>query len=208
MHMTQYAETGENASPELLAQMTKHGIQTSAADYWLHLHPLDSDGPTIYFYAVPLMLEFIAVKALHIKKGHSKDSSITGAGYLVPKVAFPIQSATVPDHYVGGFDWRGASNREAGLYGELIVGTLIEHGIVRIPMRRVSLSRSARAQFDGYDGLAHCFADAKWEAKVETFHSGNLFVQTHERGHKPNLVLSDGKIIERMSALRPLEQSQ
>lgn len=185
--------------------MKEHGIFTSKSEYWIHLHPLDLLAPAgvVYWYLVQAMRQYIELMKLKPVLGFSKDPSKTasGGGFLVPKSAFFISKAILPPQYCSDHDWRNSTDRENGQWGEAIIRSLLDHGLILLH-RQVSTSiRTPEEQYAGIDGTVAWNKKVRFEGKTETIQSGNLFVQTHESGHKPNY-LADG--VERVTALLPL----
>src|SRR4029077_3700681 len=169
------------------SRMKAHGITTSKADFWIHLHPLDAGG-TAYWYRVPAMRAHIEQTNPPIQPGRSKDpwKTVTGAGYLIAKNTYFIQKAILDPKFCRDFDWLSSTDRERGQRGEQIVAALIDQGIIQL-MRQVSTSaRNQDDQFGGVDGFVTWQKKTRFEAKTETVVSINLFVQTQEAGHRPN----------------------
>lgn len=172
--------------------MIERGIHTTLADFWIHLHPCDEPA-WVYWYSVLTMRRWIQLTkpAEHI--GRSKDSSRTesGRGYLISKNSPIIDSSYVPPCFVNWFVWDKGTDRENGLYGELVIIALIEQGIITLH-RKVSLSNSSKEQYSGIDGSVEWHKPSTWEAKTETYISNNLFIQTREKFHKPTFT-RDGR---------------
>lgn len=182
--------------------MKAHGIFTTKADSWIHLHPLDACG-TVYWYRVPAMRGYIELTNPPVQLGRSKDAfhTPTGAGYLIAKNTFFIQKAILDPKFCRDFNWLNSTDRERGQRGEQIVAALIDQGIVQL-MRQVSTSsRNQEDQFGGVDGFVTWQKKTRFEAKTETVTSLNLFVQTQEAGHRPNYT-ADG--LKRVTTLLPL----
>ena len=98
--------------------MTKHGIETSAAHYWAHLHPIER---RVYWYSVSICRKFIRRENLNIVFASSKDGTPrTGAGYLLPKSAIFVHRAAVAPEYLD-YDWSHMTDREAGIAGQEVV---------------------------------------------------------------------------------------
>lgn len=165
--------------------MKAHGLLGSKADFWIHLHPLED---MVYWYRTEAMRLHIALCRPAIRIGKSKDPSKTasGAGYAIAKSECFILRAKLEPRYCRGIDWLGGTDRENGRRGELVIGALLDHGIISL-MRQVSTaSRNAGEQFASIDGSVTWQKKAWFEAKTETYVSENLFVQTHESGHQPH----------------------
>lgn len=178
--------------------MVEYGIGTTKADYWVHLFPSDR---AVYWYRVEAMREYISITKPVVRLGHSKDDSPTGAGYCIPKGLFFVTRVEVDERYFEPDNWETLSDRQAGRRGQHIIFVLIEHGIVKLPFARVKLLKTQAEQFSGRDYTVNYFETAHVEAKTERKESANLFVQTREGQHNPNLAFEDGKIIERVTAL-------
>jgi hypothetical protein len=177
--------------------MTEHGIMTTKADYWVHLFPLMR---RVFWYRVALMREYLRITGLVEHIGHSKDGSPTGSGYLVPQSATPVRASEVPIDYFAGFVWVGATDREIGFRGEFIVGVLLEHGVVKLPLQRATRLDDSSSQFASTDYQTSFMTPALIEVKTELKESTkNLFVQTRERGHKVHQIRTDGGVTERFS---------
>ena len=185
--------------------MKDHGIFTSKAAFWIHLHPLDPRCPNgmVYWYRVEAMRRHIELTKPAIVIGFSKDAARTpsGAGFLIAKDTYFVSKAELKPQYCQGCDWANSTDRERGQWGELIIATLIDHGVVRL-MRQVATScRGEDEQFSGVDGAVEWLKKARFEGKTETYCSPNLFIQSHESSHRPNYTM-DG--IRRVTELLPL----
>lgn len=183
--------------------MTEHGIFTSIAYYWIHLFPLDG---CVYWYSAACMREFIAIEKLPLTDGRSLDGSITGIGYLVPKVS-PyrlIEFAPVSDYFKEDrFNWEETTQRECGRRAQLVVELMLTHGTIKLPTYRIDREESLAEQLKGYDGHVRYFADVKYETKCERAkNSPNLFVQRGENGHKATLGRdANGNVFEQSTRL-------
>lgn len=176
--------------------MREHGIMTTKAEYWVHLFPLSYE---VFWYRVEHCRQYIERKKVPIKLGTSADGTPTGNGYLIPKTAYFVKREEVPVKYIDHADWRDMTDRQLGFNGEPIVGVLFEHRIIVIPPSRASLLRSKEAQFNATDfGVrwTHPFTfETKTERRSDT---ANLYVQTHEGGHRVNQ-LRDEEATERVT---------
>jgi len=182
-----------------LKPMINHGIHNSKADYWVHLCPLDS---AAYWYRVDAMKEYISLdKNLRTTIGKSKDGTQTGAGHLIPKGMFFINRVEVDQRYLAETDWILLTDREKGRRGQFVVYCLIEHKIINFPFARVCELGSKLDQYAGKDFAVQYFKNFTVEAKTETVSSRNIFIQTHEGNHKPNIVRDEGRLIERVTEL-------
>jgi hypothetical protein len=164
--------------------MIEHGITKSKAHYWVHLFPLLS---SVFWYRVTHCRAYIALckPAIHVSK--SKDGTPTGAGFLIPQVAYFVQTATVPNWYLNHVDWLALTDREKGLLGQEITQTLIEHQIVRFPFGMVTARTERTSQNDSIDCELKWRINPKIEIKTEVVSTSNLFVQTMEGRHRTNL---------------------
>jgi hypothetical protein len=181
--------------------MTTHGIMTTGADYWIHLFPLDCE---VFWYRADDCRRYIEHQKMPLTIGNSKNGTATGAGYLISKTAKFVLSAEIDRAYIDDFEWAKsrATDRQAGLQGQIVVRRLIEDRVVRLPTITTQ-SLDARA-----DQLASIDFKLRWfppwcvEVKTErVMVSANLFIQAAERGHNPTL-LHDGKnAIERYTAM-------
>ena len=185
--------------------MKDHGLFTTKAEFWIHLHPVDPQAPTgaVYWYRVQAMRRYIELTKPPTIYGFSKDAAktLSGAGFLIPKSAFFISMAKLAPRYCEAHDWRNATDRENGQLGEQVIAALIDHGVISL-MRQVSTSaRAPEEQYNSIDGAVVWNKKARFEAKTETYQSSNLYIQTHEGGHKPNYT-AEG--IGRVTALLPL----
>ena len=167
--------------------MIEHGIHTSVADYWVHVLPVQR---WVSWYRRDHMLAHIASTKPPVHFARSKDGTSTGAGYLVPRTAPFILRGLIPPRLIDGHDWEGMTDRELGREGEALAYRLIENNIVRFPMVRVTRLRSKADQCSGKD----CVVDARphWTLEIKSERppngSVNLFVQTQEGDHRPNLI--------------------
>lgn len=167
--------------------MIKFGIFTTESKMWLHFHPFV---PALYWYRVADCLEYISSMGLRPIDGRSKDGTVTGSGYLVPKDAPFIKRRLIDQSRIAGIEWNKQSmtDREAGDKGADIVIDLIRAGIISDLGNSVTILQSASAQNAGKDILINGVAA---DIKTERVISANLFVQESEGGHKPTL-LGDG----------------
>ena len=186
-----------------LEGMTERGITNTAADYWVHFFPLMR---LVRWYSVATMQSFIQRTSPVTTLGNSKDGAATGAGYLIPASTYFIYESEVPDLYVGHVNWEGLTDRQAGLVlGEEIVSVLFDHRIIMIPQRRAVAIRSREAQIKGGDFRVDWFPEAIIEVKTEMLVSKNVFVQTHERGHRVHLAQDEGRLVRRVTAAPDLD---
>ncbi len=177
--------------------MREHGIMTTGAEYWVHLFPLSYE---VYWYRVEHCRQFIERKKVPIKLGKSADGAATGNGYLIPKTAYFVQRNDVPAQYVDHDNWRDMTDRQFGFMGEAIVGVLLEHRVVKFPPSYASLLRTKEAQFSASDFSVRWMQPFTFEAKTERHsESPNLYVQTHEGGHRVHQLRGQGDVTERVT---------
>jgi hypothetical protein len=169
--------------------MILHGITTSKADFWIHLHPLEKDDiptPALYWYAVALCLRFIARNKLPIKIAESKDGAATGSGYLIPKNSLFVTRRLIPQRYAA-LPWTEMTDREAGLLGQDIVKLMIERNETTLPSRVFRHLESREDQYAGCDFELQAIDKTRFEVKTERVLSPYLFVQHGEEGHRVHL---------------------
>lgn len=171
-----------------LISMTHHGIMTSEADIWVHLLPFQ---PAVYWYTVSLCRKFIQRQKLPITFAASKDGTPrTGAGYLIRKDAFFIHRIVVPREFLASYDWVHYTDREAGLAGQDVVEALIDQELLRFPNRKTKFLTSSKEQNAGLDMRITYLDPLTLDVKTERVVSDSLFVQTHERDHRPHTGLN------------------
>lgn len=193
-----------------IVQMTRYGIDTSKADFWVHFHPLHVTGfgnniapleGAAFWYDAELCRRYIQRMNPQVIGGHSKNGSITGAGYLIPKTVYFVHKVIVPQPYIAGIDWAGMTDRECGKLGEDCIKDMIANSVIPIPQRcveRVPISQ----ELEGCDFKLYGKAYRYVEVKTERDISGNLFVQCGERNHNPNLAIeANGEMVERVTPL-------
>lgn len=177
---------------KVIIGMIEHGIRTTEAYAWVHFFPLEANA---YAYRVADAIAFVNRIHLPERVGRSKDGACTGAGYVIPRHLDFIVCSEVPNEYIESVNWRCMSDREFGLMGERIGLELIEHGVIRVPQRIVTL-QSEESQFKAVDAEA----GGAYEIKTERRKSANLFIQTRERGHRVHLVQTDKGVIEKITS--------
>ena len=166
--------------------MREHGIMTTVAEYWVHLFPLSYE---VYWYRVEHCKQFIERKNVPIKLGKSADGTATGNGYLIPKTSYFVKREDVPAQYMDHCNWRDMTDRQFGFMGEAIIGVLVEYRIIKFPPSVASLLRTKEAQFSASDFGVKWTQPFTFEAKTERrSETPNLFVQTHEGGHRVHLL--------------------
>lgn len=165
--------------------MVKHGILNSKAEYWVHLHPKEY---SIYWYARTHLLEWIKEKRPKVVDGKSRDGSITGKGYLIPKSLPFISHIPVPREIIDYFDWDSGTDREKGLkWGERAIEWCITRKVLTFPIWSASRIREKSTQYASVDFQLPLRPNPTFEVKTETVESANLYVQTHELDHKVHL---------------------
>jgi hypothetical protein len=167
--------------------MGDRGIHTSLAEWWCHFHPLE---PRLYLYQRQDCLAHIENNDLKPHDAKSRDGSVTGRGYLIPKSALFVIRRKLAPWRIEGVDWANASNREAGLLGEDIVLMALREGAFQQIGTIVIKTQAHNAQLNGWDMES---ANGRIEVKTECVVSRNLFVQTWESGHIPTL-RKDGSV--------------
>lgn len=184
--------------------MIEHGIHTSTADYWVHFFPLEK---AVHWYRVEHMLDYIRLNKPKPMQGKSKDGTVTGEGYLIPRTVYFVRYDSVPDDIIDAYDWTRMTDRECGFFGEHVVSVLAELSIVKVPIFRLVSLRSRTDQLQSKDFKGQFFGDLTFESKterprVETIDNKrlrNLFVQTKEGGHRVHLQTVDGQVSERIT---------
>lgn len=168
--------------------MTEHGIFTTTATYWAHLHPLE---PALYHYAVADCREYISANGLQLVVGHSKDRlrSATGWGYLIGKSAPFVTRVAINRDRLSclALDWLSMTDREAGMkWGEQLILLFVLIGCLGFePDDVIPLSNDREAQLQACDfEIVRNGLRVRWEGKTELVRSRNLFVQRGENGHK------------------------
>ena len=164
--------------------MIEHGITTTRAEYWMHLFPLLY---RVFWYRADQCRAYIKFYKPPLKIGNSNDGTATGHGYLIPQSAYFVQSEIVPRSYLDHVEWRTLTDREAGLRGQEIGLTLIEHRVISFPpflIRRRDDAESQRAAID----CELCWrVNVGIEIKTECVEFSNLFVQHREGMHRVHL---------------------
>lgn len=170
-------------------QMIKRGILNSKSEYWVHFHPKEY---SIYYYYKNDLLEWIEEAKPKTVTGKSKDGSITGKGYLVPKSLPFISHIKVPRDIVDYFDWANGTDREKGLkWGEKAIRWCLSRKILTLPIWSASPIRDKDEQYASVDYQLRLRPSPMFEVKTETVESSNLYVQTHELNHKVHITESN-----------------
>jgi hypothetical protein len=165
--------------------MIERGIWNTKADFWVHLFPMQR---VLYWYSVRHMQEYLKdEKHINFIDGHSKDGAVTGRGFLVRRDAPFIEKVDVPQAMVSAFDWESGNDRQVGLiWGETVLDWMATTNRLRIPFFTASRLSSRKDQFElGDFGVQfHMPTMQVAEVKTERVKSENLFIQTHEKGHR------------------------
>jgi hypothetical protein len=186
--------------------MREHGITTTAADYWVHLFPYSYE---VYWYRVEHCLEYIDRKNAPIRLGKSADGVATGNGYLIPKGAYFVRCQSVPARYIDHENWHDATDRQFGFMGEAVVSVLVEHAIIKFPAARPFALRSKKAQFEASDAEVKWLHPLRFETKTERLSdTANLYVQTHEGGHRVHQLRGHEQVAERVTAAPKLSDDE
>jgi hypothetical protein len=162
----------------------------------------------VYWYRTDHARSYIERKKLVITLGHSKDGTPTGAGYLVPRKAYFVLYAKVPDYYLSHAQWETMTDREVGFLGEAIIDVLIEHRIVDFKAGRATMVRSQAAQHSAVDLEMRWLEPFLIEGKTERVKSDNLFIQSQEGGHRVHQVTEQGRVQERITNAPALEKDE
>ena len=183
--------------PEAPAGMVEHGIMSTQADYWVHLFPYSYE---VFWYRVHHCRSYIERKNPPMLPGKSADGTATGNGYLIPNNAYFVRNAEVPPQYLAHTDWRSLTDREFGFLGEEITDVLVEHNVIKFPASRPLPLRTIAEQFSARDLQIQWLHPLTAEVKTER-HSGtgNLYVQTHEGGHRVHQLREFGGNVERFT---------
>lgn len=165
--------------------MFEYGITTSAAFIWAHVCPLDL---SIYWYQRSKMLEILG--------WHNRVEIPSARGVLIPirqhlmlktsKRSGFIHECELGPEFFHQWDWSGASNdREVGAFAEQCFSEAVRQRLLLLPVALKKVS-SVEEQFKGQD--FECKANYAIEVKADIrggiWGTGNLFVQTHEQGHR------------------------
>lgn len=154
--------------------MIKHGITTTKADYWAHVHPYDG---IVYCYKVVDCVDYIKKYSPHFCYGHSKGSGkVTGEGYLIPKSVDFIKRIAIPDEYLNK-DFANMTDRQIGVHW-------LRDELVPIMFPTLKELKSKKDQNECKDYVSE--HGKTIEFKTEKKRSPNLFVQTAELNHEVN----------------------
>lgn len=186
--------------------MIERGITKTKADFWVHFFPFEKK---VYWYLVRHMREHITRNKPIVSIGKSKDGTETGRGYLIPKSLPFVIAVNTPDQMVNCFDWSNSTDREAGLlWGEQVIDWMSNTGLLRIPWFSANRLTKKNEQYDlGDFGVQFYMPRVELiEVKTEKLQSsGNLFVQTHERGHRVNQIRTGSTVKTRVVSAPALD---
>lgn len=174
--------------------MIERGITNCKADYWTHVCPKSSE---IYVYTTTAMREFLKRTA---KEGPMAQPSgprpswpvsefkeiKTARGYVVPCVQTFIRTAVIPETWLRNFD-ACSSDEECGSMAEMAVMYACNGALFPVPLG-VDKITDLKEQYELGDFRLHTVQGLVIEVKADwpggRNGTGNLFVQTHEGGHK------------------------
>lgn len=171
--------------------MFERGVATTEADVWLFLCPLfDSQilggvPRGLYSLRVHRFIRDIANYA-HVA-GRSKDGSETARGYLVP-FADPCVRLISAEILPPKWNWGDLTDREAGKMAERSVEWMITAGYLNgcySYIRNQGTTIVEKAKYDLTLFPLGIKVEIKCDRKAAM--TGNLFVQSHEEGHRPQL---------------------
>lgn len=186
--------------------MIERGIHTTKADWWAHIFPNEG---IMYCYSVRHMIDWIADAKPVSRIGKSKDGSETGKGYLVKKSAPFILQFRIPEEMLRHFTWDDATDREKGLiFGEKIADWMFATSKARLPFFSVSRLKRKSEQLNlGDFGIQFSMPTVLVvEVKTESVRSENLYVQTHEQGHRVHQTLKNGAVVTRFTQAPAMEK--
>lgn len=161
--------------------MFKRGIGTQNAHIWAHVCPLDA---SIYWYETKRMRELLPkLRAVEIPS--AKGALCPILPNLIENRGF-IHAVFLGGQWMRRWEWRrAASDAEAGEIAESMFEVAARERKMLFPMNTFPIVDFKRQCEDGdFD----CCADYPVEVKADfaggLWGTGNLFVQTHEQGHK------------------------
>lgn len=171
-----------------MKQLLEYGITTSQADVWAHVCPLDGD---IYYYSRKRMLKLI--------DKCKKVSIPTAEGRIVPIIK--NEKARGGIIHVIDVPWQWweyeklsakdeiPNDRIAGQRAESLFNRCVIDGLFTIPCA-ASFYTEQSDQFRGIDfkvfpKASSIDVEVKFDGAGGLYGSGNLFVQTNEKDHKP-----------------------
>jgi len=187
-----------------LANLREYGISTTKADYWIHLFPTALE---VFWYRVEHCRTYLDLKNVPVTLGRSRDGTVTANGYLIPKTAHFVCRADVTPSDAVAFNWLDMTDRQFGFAGESLVASLIEKRVIHFPIARATLLQSAEEQYSSRDFSVAWFKPLSVEVKTDRHSkSANLYVQTHEGGHRFHQVRVDGDLVERVTSAPALNR--
>lgn len=171
--------------------MIERGIHTTKATIWCHLFPHEYK---MFWYWVRHMKEYIKKRNPPVMPGRSKDGTVTGSGYLIPKSLAFIREVAVPAKIIDSYNWAKGTDRQIGLkWGEEVFDLLVSLGYFSPPHWMPGKFRGKERQISAGDFQLSTFIPCI-ELKTETvINTPNLFVQIGERDHNVHLVIEDGQ---------------
>jgi hypothetical protein len=167
-----------------MTDLVEYGITTSRAHYWVHVCPDDS---ALYTYPRKRMLALMAK--------YETKTIASARGHVVPILQNLVHNGGIIWPCDLPFDWfkqfgfsAAASDHDVGKIAERCFKTAVSDGFFRLPVA-VEFAEEIQDQYQGFDFRARLHANpALIEVKADivggVWGSGNLFVQTHEGGHK------------------------
>jgi hypothetical protein len=167
-----------------MSDLLEYGVTTSRAHYWLHVCPEDA---SFYIYPRRKMVELLA-------KYPAKEI-ISARGHVVPILENLIYNGGIIRPLDFTYPWfkqfdfsSAASDHDAGALAEAAVKEAAGAGLLTLPVQ-IEFADGIDDQFSGFDFRAALFqAPTMIEVKADVaggiWGTGNLFVQTHERGHR------------------------
>jgi len=188
-----------------MARMKQRGIHNSVADVWVHISPIDY---MAYWYLRTVMLEYIEAEWLEPIAARSIDGTVTGSGYVISSCLPFIRPQQLEKRYfwptyergVIPLDdgahvkrWLRMSQGEAGREAERIGLIMLQHGRINLPIRIVEKTDLA-GEYASMDCTISIREVWKVEIKgdIKSAETGNLYVQTGERGHRHALIPVEG----------------
>jgi hypothetical protein len=135
------------------------------------------------------------------KDGKSKDGTVTSRGYLAPCDLEFVRSIGLPQNLFDGFK-PGMTDRENGMEAERLIARTTKLGywpnFPDVHQFSQTEQQEGAADFE----ISPCSTTIEIKADMpggEYPGTGNLFVQTHEFGHRPNQVIRNGVVTEQHS---------
>lgn len=165
------------AAPALVG----YGIQTSKADYWVHVCP---DINQFFYYNRARMLKLIEAKDFPRVDARSANGAITGRGYLIPIHCGIVGVVHPPITIIRATDWNSVTDAQAGILAEEAWAVAVELGYVPRPWLPEYFTTTAE-QYEGKDFSISPARKFTVEVKCDRplKQTGNLFVQIAEYKH-------------------------